>query len=210
MCPTCMASHPVWPATGLNVCLGDSQLHDVHHPRDVSVSCPPDSLHIDWVTVPGGSITDLEHAFSVDYAKQTRPMRILLTAGLNDIVRGASVNDVVMRIMHLSNVVDDQNSRHPQVKNELVIATSLLPPKLVWFPDYGPPPAHHPNLLKEISELNSWIVYWNGLNNKGTPRFNRFGVREGKKVLPDKVLCHSRHTTGTSGARRSQTVTNSI
>ena len=180
-----MLSHPVRPATGLNVCLGDSQLHNVHHPRDVTVSCPPDDPHIDWVTVPGGTISDLEHAFLVDYARQERPMRILFTGGINDLVQGATVNDMVMRLMHLNNVVDQQNSHHPNVKNELVIATTILPPKLVWFPDYGPAPAHHPNLERQLTELNSWIIYWNELNAKATPRFNRFGVREGKKVLPD-------------------------
>ena len=36
------------------------------------------------------------------------------------------------------------------------------------------------NKLAEIKELNSWIVYYNNLNGKNiTPRFHRFGVRDG-------------------------------
>ena len=45
MCPTCMEAHNTWPEYGLNVCLGTSHLHNVHHPMDPTVTCPPDPLH---------------------------------------------------------------------------------------------------------------------------------------------------------------------
>ena len=77
MCPTCMAVHSTWPEVGLNVCLSDSQLHNFHHPRDLTVTCPPDPFHVDWVTISGGTIPDLTHAFIVDYKRQPRPMRVL-------------------------------------------------------------------------------------------------------------------------------------
>jgi hypothetical protein len=50
LCPTCMSVHNIWPDYGLNVCLGTSQLHNIHHPRDPTVICPPDPIHVDWVT----------------------------------------------------------------------------------------------------------------------------------------------------------------
>ena len=89
MCPTCMAMHPTHPDIGLNVCLGTSQLHNFHQPWDPSVTCPPDPFHIDWVTICGGNISDLTHAFTVDYKKQPRPMRIFVTAGLNITMKSA-------------------------------------------------------------------------------------------------------------------------
>ena len=181
MCPSCMDTHIARPENGINVCLGTSQLHDVHRPRDPDVTCPPDILHIDWVTVSGGTIADLEDAFLYDFAKQTRPMRILISAGLNDLAQGVSVTDIIMRFIHLKETVDAQSRYHPSIKNELVIATLLLPPKFIWFPDYGPAPPSHPNLLNEVTELNRWIVYYNKLSGKSTPRFSRFGVREGHR-----------------------------
>ena len=67
MCPTCVVMHPAKPDIGLNVCLSDSMLHNFHQPRDPTVICPPDPFHVDWVTIPGGTIQDLTQAFIVDY-----------------------------------------------------------------------------------------------------------------------------------------------
>ena len=112
-------------------------------------------------------------------------MRILVSAGLNDLVRGATRNSIVGRFLHLKEVVETQNAYHPHTKNELVNATLLNPPKLVWFPDNGPRPENHLNLYQDVKELNDWIVYFNQQNGKLTPRFHRYGVRTGKKIMVD-------------------------
>ena len=88
-------------------------------------------------------------------------MRILLSAGLDDFAIGKSRNKIVEMFIHFKGEIDRQNSHHPSVKNELVIATILNPPKFVWFQDNGPPPSQHRNLLSDIKELNSWIVKFN-------------------------------------------------
>ena len=86
LCPTCQISHPARPDYGLNVCLADSQLHEFHLPREPGVTCPPDKVHVDWNTVPGATIPTLQHAWQVDYGKYRRPMRVLLVAGINDLL----------------------------------------------------------------------------------------------------------------------------
>jgi hypothetical protein len=178
MCPTCMAMHSIHPDIGLNVCLGSSQLHNFHQPWDPSVTCPPDPFHIDWVTIPGGTIPDLAHAFTVDYKKQPRPMRIFVTAGLNDLLRGASRDTIVERFINLKETIDKQNVWHPHAKNELVIATILNPPKLVWFAANGPPPPNYVNHLKDVKEINDWLKNYNQSNGRVcTPSFHRLGVR---------------------------------
>ena len=49
--------------------------------------------------------------------------------------------------------------------------------------DNGPQPRQHRNLLPDIKELNSWIVFFNKQNGKDiTPRFHRYGVRDGWTV----------------------------
>ena len=108
MCPTCKAQHPAWPNCGLNVCL--SQLHEVHNPKDPEVTCPPDSLHVDWITIPGATISTLETAWQVDYLKSVRPMRVLLVAGANDLLKGGNKESLTNSILHLKNVIDDQTS----------------------------------------------------------------------------------------------------
>jgi hypothetical protein len=194
MCPTCMIVHNIWPDYGLNVCLGTSQLHNIHHPWDPTVICPPDPIHVDWVTVSGGTITDLTNAFIMDYKKQPRPMRIFISAGLNDLVRGATRDTIVERYIHLKELIDAQNVYHPHARNELLIAAMLNPPKLVWYPDNGPAPHGHINRLQDLKEINSWIAYYNAQNGRVyTPRFNRFGVRCGKRVLYNGSVVEYQH-----------------
>ena len=77
------------------------------------------------VTIVGGTIPDLTHAFTVDYKRQPRPMRIFVSAGLNNLPRGTSRDTIVERFIHLKETIDAQNVYHPHAKNELVIATIL-------------------------------------------------------------------------------------
>ena len=196
MCPTCMLIHSTRPDKGLNVCLGDSLLHEVHRPLNPSVTCPADPFHIDWVTISGGTITDLTDAFIHDYKNQVRPMRVFVSAGLNDLIRGADKDLVIGRFIRLSEVINEQNCCHPPVKNELVIATLLTPPKLVWFEDNGTPPPNHKNHYQVIKDINSWISFFNHQNGRVfTPRFNRFGVRCGKRwdSQAGKLVSYQQH-----------------
>ena len=69
MCTTCKSLHPDRPDVGLNVLVGTGQLHDLHNPRDPNkVPMGPDPLHIDWLTVVGATIGELEFAWLRDYA----------------------------------------------------------------------------------------------------------------------------------------------
>ena len=181
MCPTCQAHHPVRTEYGLNVCLGDSQLHDFHNPRDPTVTCPPDKIHVDWVTVPGATIPFLQHAWKVDYTKYTTPLRVLLVAGTNDLLKGGTMTSVTNSILHLKNAIDEQNAYHPETPNEFVVATMLNCPKFTWYPDNGPPPPGHHNRLAEIRDINQWIIEFNESYGNTTPRYHRYGVRSGRK-----------------------------
>ena len=110
-------------------------------------------------------------------------MRVLLVAGINDLIRGGTMSSVTSSILHLRYTIEKQNAHHPRTPNEFVVATILNPPKLTWFPDTGPPPPGHRNRLEEIREINDWIVDFNKGHGHNTPRFHRFGVRTGRKVV---------------------------
>ena len=198
MCTTCKTVHPEKPDAGLNVLVATSQLHNLHNPRDPSKMAKIDPFHIDWLTVCGATIPELEYAWRRDYDSCKYPMRILLSAGLDDLARGRTRDEIVESFLHFKMVVDRQNTCHPDKKNELVIATMLNPPRFVWFKDNGPPPRNHKDMLKDIMELNSWIIFFNKENGKTiTPRFHRFGIRDsmtrtkdgdGKKVRVKKHI----------------------
>ena len=181
MCPTCECFHPIRPIDGLNVCLGTNQLHEFHSPQEPGVLCPPDKIHVDWVTIPNATIPTLETAWQIDYAKYKTPMRVLLVAGLHDVMNGVPVDNITNSILNFKNVVDDQNKMHPAVKNDLVVATLMNPPKATWFKDNGAPPRNHTNYLEQIMAINKWIIEFNESYGNVTPRLHRFGVRCGRK-----------------------------
>ena len=187
LCPTCQVTHPARPDYGLNICVSSSQLHSFHHPRDPSVVCPPDTSHVDWVTIPGAKISDLDLAWRVDYQQETRPMRILLVAGLNDLIKGGSRESVITAITQFRSVVNNQNRFHPGAQNQFAVSPLLCPPKLVWYEDNGPmPQGHLGNRREELDLLNNDILSFNAQSGLlHVPHFNTLGVRRTKLWYED-------------------------
>ena len=136
----------------------------------------------------GLTISTLECAYQVDYARSKIPMRVLLVAGVNDLLKGGNFNTITNSILHLKNTIDEQNRFHPTAQNELVVATILNPPKLTWFSDTGPPPPGHINRLEEVSQINQWIVEFNLGYGNPTPRLHRFWVKCGRKFVNGKSV----------------------
>ena len=177
-CPTCQESHKNRMPYGLNICLSTSQLHEFHHPREEGVTCPPDTSHVDWVTIPGGTIADLLLAWKIDYHREWRPMRVLLVAGLNDLLKGGDFESVQTEIKRFGHNLSYQDRHHPGLSNEFSVATLLNPPKMVWFPDNGPPPPGHVDRQQDLVQLNEWITAYNRLNGRlCVPRFHNLGTR---------------------------------
>ena len=186
LCPTCQVVHSARLSNTLNICLGDSMLHDFHIPKDQGISCPPDSSHVDWVTIPGGKISDLTLAWYLDYHHETRPMRVLCCAGINNLLEGGTKDTVMADLVHMKQVIDTNNRYHPRSKNEFTVATLINPPKLVWYDDNGSPPPNHVNKVAEVRDINDEIMRFN--NNNGmlhAPRFQMLGVRTSKKWSDD-------------------------
>ena len=183
-CPTCMGTHKCRMPYGLNICVSTSQLHAFHHPREQGVVCPPDTSHVDWLTIPGGTISDLLHGWRVDYHREWRPMRVLLVAGLNDLLKGGDFHSVTEEIKRFGVNVRYQDQHHLGLTNEFSVATLLNPPKMVWFPDNGPPPPGHRDRQEELVQLNEWIDEYNRKNGRScVPRFHNYGTRTTTRVV---------------------------
>ena len=177
-CPTCQVFHKTRMPYGLNICLSTSELHDFHLPREEGVVCPKDTSHVDWVTIPGGTIADLKLAWLLDYHSEWRPMRVLLVGGLNDLLKGGDFEFVKTEIKRLGDNISYQNRYHPGLTNEFSVATLLNPPKMVWFPDNGPPPPGHKDRQQDLVQLNEWISTYNSRNDRlCVPRFHNLGTR---------------------------------
>ena len=136
----------------MNVLISNNQLHNIQTPTDTRnvVRAEPDPFHIEWVTILNATIKDLEHAWACEYATSTRPMRVLVSAGVEDLKQGRSATDLIEDFMQQT--VEKQNGR-----SEFAIATLFNPPDITWFPDNGNQPRGHKNLLPVIKEVNSWI-----------------------------------------------------
>ena len=172
--------------------MSGSQLHAFHRPRDQGVVCPPDSIHCDWLTIPGGKISDLDLAWRVDYHHEKKPMRILLVAGLNDLLKGGSRESVMSSIVHFQEMVVQNNRFHPGSQNQFAVAPLLCPPKLVWYADNGPMPVGHlGNRKEELDNLNNDILSFNAQNGLvHVPHFNTLGVRRTKMLFEDGSWRH--------------------
>ena len=197
LCPTCQATHLARPDYGLHICVSGSQLHNFHQPRDPGVLCPPDTSHVDWLTIPGGKISDLDLGWRVDYHREKRPMRILLVAGLNDLMKGGTRESVMRSITHFQHMVQQQDRYHPSAKNQFAVAPLLCPPKLVWYADNGPMPhGHLGNRKEELEQLNNDILSFNAQNGMlHVPHFNTLGVRRTKYWFDDgsfRNICQHR------------------
>ena len=183
-CLTCQVFHKNRLPSGLNICVSTSQLHDFYKPKEQGVTCPPDTFHMDLVTMPGATISDLLHAWQADYHREWRPMRVLLVAGLNDFIKGGDLNSVKEEIRKFRKEVQYQDRLHPGLVNEFSVATLINPPKMVWFPDDGPPPPNHRDRQEELFQLNEWIDQENRENGRlCVPRFHLYGTRTGKRLV---------------------------
>jgi hypothetical protein len=169
---------------GLDICVSTSQLHEFHQPREPGIVCPPDSSHVDWLTIPGAKIESLLHAWKIDYHRQTRPMRILLVAGLNDLIKGGTFESITQQIKRFKVNVDHQVHYHPAKPNSFAVAPLLPAPKLVWFSDNGPTSPGYVDRQAEVNQINEWIKSFNTQNNiSQVPRFNIWGTRTTKRMV---------------------------
>ena len=185
LCPSCQVPHNAVLDYGLDICLSSSTMHDFHHPRDPGVVCPPDSSHVDWLTIPGATVEELLFAWQVEYGREVRPMRILLVAGLNNLIKGGDFESLTTQYKRFGDNASYQSSRfHPGKNNSFAIAPLLPAPKLVWFPDNGPTSPGYVNRRDEVASINEWIKTFNYKNGiYQVPAFNTLGTRTTKKKL---------------------------
>lgn len=197
LCPTCQSTHLARPEYGLNICVSASELHGFHFPSDETIVCPPDTVHVDWLTIPGATLPELEFAWTVDYHRQKLPMRILVVAGLEDLIKGGTKDSIMESLRMFKKTVDHQNHHHPGASNQFAVAPLLFPPKVVWYPDNGKIPANHGgNRESEILALNEAIFNFNAQNGfPYAPHFYTLGVRRYRKWFNDgswRMVTHHR------------------
>ena len=151
LCPTLMLFWETWPPRHRPDCLPWWQ-YPSQHPQ-------PTQPFSDLFSRPlsprlGYHITDLTNAFIHDYKRQTRPMNVFLSAGLNNILSG---ND--NRQVHLHGRGQGHAKQLPF--RYCYTANFTKARMLYWQLSYD--------------EINSWISFFNTQSVRTyTPRFNRW------------------------------------
>ena len=149
---------------------------------------------MDWVTIPGAKVEDLLVAWRAEYSRVSRPMRVLLVAGLNDLIKGGDYESLTMDIKRFQDNVSHQNNFHPGKSNSFAVAPLLPAPKLVWFQDNGATSSSYVNRIDEMTRINEWVQTFNmknGINQ--VPRFHTMGVRTSKKRVDGKKVEFKTH-----------------
>ena len=124
-----------------------------------------DSIHIDIISIPGATIKQLHHALEVKYGKADIPLDNLVVAGLNDILRGHSVDQIKDDYMNLILWSQKQSGTCPgKMENTCAIATLPYPPKCTQYEE-DPRPPMEKNKQSTITGINQQISYWNVIGN---------------------------------------------
>ena len=193
LCPSCMSHHQPYPENRIKICVSDSTLHQFFAPPGYTATnqYTGDNMHVDYVTIPGGTLDTLSNAFRLDYIvkEHTRPLDVVLVGGYNDLVQGHSRDFIVWELQKFANMVLEAGSNlHPDSPNTVAIATLMYPPQLAWFPDNGPYPTYnYTNNLEKINFINLQIRALNVANTVPKyPGFHTYGVRKSTKVRFDR------------------------
>lgn len=187
-CLTCKAIHSSIQNTRLKICLSTSMLHEFWAPRgSKAIVYEGDKSHIDYITIPGGKIADLINAWKIEYFQETRPMDVMLIAGLNNLVKGWKPDEMLREYDYLvQSVMYQAHKYHPELHNTCAIGTLYYPPQLCWFPGQGNCPTDFSDHLQSMQYLNHEIERLNQESGLKSPNFPVFGVRGAGKHTLDR------------------------
>ena len=191
MCPSCKSRHRSYPETRVKMVVSDSTLHEFFAPPGYTgrIQYKGDTMHADYVTIPGACMDTLFHAFKLDcdLLPPDKPIDVVLVMGYNDLVKGHSRYWIMECLQCFCRYVSDlAQKNHPDSPNTVAIATFMYPPQLAWLYDNGPEPLNYVNEKEKIDWLNAQI---HELNMKNLcefyPRFHTYGIRTSTRSTTD-------------------------
>ena len=191
-CISCKVTHIPFPTKRVKLCMSDSTLHMFFAPPEsaqLNKQYKGDKVHTEYVTIPGGKIEDLQQAFRLEYEeKETRGIDVLVVAGLNNILKGDRMEELMHKFGMFRDIVMRQARKyHPETQNTFAVATVLYAPQLCWFPDTSQHPnPDYKNRLEELQWLNTSLLRFNqDMGIKGVPHVHKFGARVDNKSSKD-------------------------
>ena len=189
-CSSCKSVHGTHTTERIKLCVSSSTLHMFWAPPDRSeVKYDGDIQHTNYITIPGGKVETLQQAFRIEYGSEVRGIDVLVVAGLNNIIKRDTREEVMRKLDLFKNTVMKQSQNlHPTTPNTFAVATLLYAPQLAWFPDDGDQPSpYYRNRLEDIQWINAEIIRFNKENGVPmAPHFHKYGVRRDNKTRKDR------------------------
>ena len=183
-CPSCKSRHRPYIDDRLKVVVSGSTLHNFFAPLDPnSPEYEGDLLHADYITINGGLLPDLHHAYIHDYVDipPRKPVDVVVVAGYQEIMEGYARDSIMNQFREFSRTVLAPNQAS-ETRHTFAIASLCYPPKLCWFRDDGPEPYQYTNQKEKVDWINSEIHQLNLANNIPVyPGFHTYGVRVDSK-----------------------------
>ena len=162
LCPSCKSRHRSYPEARVKMVVSDSTLHEFFAPPGYTVSqYEGDTMHADYITIPGACMDTLFHAFRLDcdLLPPDKPIDVVLVMGYNDLVKGHSRHWIMECLNCFCRYVSDlAQKNHPDTPNTVAIATFMYPPQLAWLYDNGPEPPNYVNEKEKIDWLNAQLA----------------------------------------------------
>jgi hypothetical protein len=158
ICITCESTpHSCKVGMRYAVLLSSSTLHQWQGRRE-SNRYRGNELHMEELTIPGASIDELTHALLAEFSGTYRPIDVVCVAGLNDVLRGRSEDNIINSYRKLQDAV--HQLAPDGERNSIGIATLIIPPKLANLRErqWGQVPEsnlfHLVDINTKIKELN--------------------------------------------------------
>lgn len=186
-CPSCKSRHRPYLDERLKVVVSDSTLHDFFTRSDPRFgSYEGDLVHADYITIKGGTLPDLLHAFKQQYSNPKKPLDVVIVAGYTDILQNFSRDYILWGFKEFAATVLGTEEHPNPVKNTLAVSTLMYPPRLCWFEANGPVPFRYQNHLEKFDWLNKKIHELNVRNCvTAYPSFHTYGTRKSREVVKD-------------------------
>ena len=161
--------------------------------------------------IPGATIQELEHAWKADYGHYTNPMDVVLVAGLNNILRGETEEQIMSRFYNfMIAVAENSRKHHNHGHSSFAVATLIYPPKLTWFDEDGQMPyPESTNKIEMMKSLNNKIINFNnalrlnlwqpktisesGPADSSAPKFHHMGIETVYRRHRGRIIRKTKH-----------------
>ena len=187
LCPTCKSRHRPYIDERLRVVVSDSTLHDLFSRSDARYGqYEGDLVHADYITIKGGTIPDLLHAFKLEYAAPKKPLDVIVVAGYADIDKQYSREYIMRGFSEFAASVLGTKEHPSPTKNTFAVSSLMYPPRHCWFLANGPEPYRYHNIVDKFDWLNTKIHELNVKNNvTAYPSFLTYGTRKSIEMVKD-------------------------